>query len=67
VRALEGAPVATPLELSEIDDARLAPRKWRIDNLLRRLGQKGDPWSDFRRRATRIETAARALDRIGRR
>jgi bifunctional non-homologous end joining protein LigD len=67
VRALDGAPVATPIELSEIDDAGLGPRKWRIDNLFRRLGQKGDPWSDFKRRATRIETAARALDRIGRR
>jgi bifunctional non-homologous end joining protein LigD len=67
VRALEGAPVATPLELDEIDDAGLAPRKWRMDNLFRRLAQKGDPWSDFKRRATGIQTAARALDRIARR
>jgi bifunctional non-homologous end joining protein LigD len=67
LRALEGAPVATPLDLAEIDDDSLEPRKWRIDNLFRRLGQKGDPWSNFKRRATRIETAARALNRIERR
>lgn len=66
LRALEGAPVATPLELDEIDDAGLTPGKWRMDNLFRRLEQKGDPWSDFKRRATGIETAARALDRIER-
>jgi bifunctional non-homologous end joining protein LigD len=67
VRALEGAPVATPLDLSEIDNPRLTPRNWCTRNLFRRLGQKGDPWSDFKRRATRIDTAARALVRIARR
>jgi len=66
VRALDGAPVATPLALDELDDATLRPRKWRIDNLLRRLGQKGDPWSDCRRRATRIDTARRALNKVRR-
>jgi bifunctional non-homologous end joining protein LigD len=67
VRALAGAPVATPIELAELDDASLEPGKWRIDNLFRRLGQVGDPWSDFKRRATSIETARRALNKIGRR
>lgn len=66
LRALAGAPVATPIELAEIEDESLEPGKWRIDNLFRRLGQKGDPWSDFRRRATRIGTAARALHKIKR-
>jgi len=63
VRALAGAPVATPIELAELDDASLEPGKWRIDNLFRRLGEAGDPWSDFRRRATSVETARRALDK----
>ena len=66
VRALDAAPVATPLTLDELDDASLRPRKWRIDNLFRRLGQKGDPWSDCRRRATCVETARRALNKLRR-
>jgi len=66
VRALAGAPVATPLELAELEDASLEPGKWRIDNLFRRLGQKGDPWTNFQRRATRIESARRALKKLGR-
>jgi bifunctional non-homologous end joining protein LigD len=67
VRALAGAPVATPLALDELEDASLGPQKWGIGNLMRRLGQKGDPWSDFRRRATSLETARRALRKTGHR
>ncbi|ASK35726.1 non-homologous end-joining DNA ligase [Alloalcanivorax mobilis] len=44
VRALPGAPVATPLEWSELDDARLTARRYTVANLFRRLGQRQDPW-----------------------
>ncbi len=66
LRALPGAPVATPIALDELEDATLDPRKWRIDNLFRRLAQTGDPWAGCRRRATQIETARRALAKLAR-
>lgn len=61
VRAKPGAPVATPLDLAELGDARLAPRRWHIRNIRRRLAQKGDPWSDIGRHATSVGGARDAL------
>lgn len=43
VRALPGAPVATPIDWSELGSTE--PRSFTITNLFRRLGQKDDPWS----------------------
>lgn len=42
LRARPGAPVATPLEWSEL--GRAGPRRYTIANLFRRLGQRDDPW-----------------------
>jgi bifunctional non-homologous end joining protein LigD len=64
VRALPGAPVATPLDIDELGDSRLEPQRWHLKNILRRLGNKDDPWADIRRHATspgRIRQALRAL------
>lgn len=61
VRAQPGAPVATPLELAEVQDPELGPRRWHLGNVRRRLGQKGDPWSDIQRHATAIRSARRKL------
>lgn len=47
VRALPGAPVATPLEWDELGS--VDPRDYRVDNLFRRLGQRDDPWADLER------------------
>ncbi len=44
VRALRGAPVATPLAWSEVGNADLGPRSYGVSNLFRRLGQRDDPW-----------------------
>lgn len=54
VRGRAGAPVATPLEWDELSDAELGPRSYTIGNLLRRLGQRDDPWK-------RISDAAKPL------
>jgi bifunctional non-homologous end joining protein LigD len=43
VRALPGAPVATPIEWDELGGTE--PRRWTIGNLFRRLGQRDDPWA----------------------
>jgi bifunctional non-homologous end joining protein LigD len=45
VRARAGAPVATPLDWSEL--GRAEPDGFTIRNLFRRLAQKADPWERF--------------------
>lgn len=42
LRALPGAPAATPIEWHELGDSE--PRRWGIGNVFRRLGQIDDPW-----------------------
>lgn len=61
LRARPGAPVATPLEWEELDRSDLGPRSYRIDNILRRLGQTEDPWKDIRRHAVGAENLAGRL------
>jgi bifunctional non-homologous end joining protein LigD len=61
VRALPGAPVATPLTLDELGDNTLHPRRWHLRNVLRRIAQKGDAWTDIRRHAVTLERARDAL------
>lgn len=64
VRALPGAPIATPLSLDELDHGELGPRRWHLKNILRRLGQKDDPWREIRRHARSPRKARRALHRL---
>ncbi len=54
VRALPGAPVATPLAWDELDDPDLHPRRWTLASVPARVAERGDPWA-------RIAAAARAL------
>jgi bifunctional non-homologous end joining protein LigD len=61
VRALSRAPVATPLDIGELGDRRLDPQRWNLKNILRRLGQKRDPWADIARHVTAVGSAHRAL------
>ena len=65
VRAIAGAPVATPIEWQELGDRRLHPRRYSIRNIRRRLGQKDDPWADIARHGHSIGAAARRLERLG--
>jgi bifunctional non-homologous end joining protein LigD len=64
VRAIEGAPVATPLSWSEALAAGLSPRQYTIENLFRRLGQREDPWVEIDRRAQAIAAAGRKLEAL---
>jgi bifunctional non-homologous end joining protein LigD len=66
VRARREAPVATPLDWSELDDAGLGPRRYTITNLFRGLGQKPDPWADIDRHARPLRAAAERLTALGR-
>ncbi|MGX5914451.1 non-homologous end-joining DNA ligase [Aliidiomarina sp. Khilg15.8] len=46
VRALPGAPVATPLDWDELQSG-VSPQQWNISNIRQRLGQKTDPWENM--------------------
>ena len=48
VRALPGAPVATPLEWDELNDPELHPRRWTLRDVAGRIADRGNPWSDIR-------------------
>jgi bifunctional non-homologous end joining protein LigD len=45
VRALPGAPVATPLEWDELSDPELSARAWTLRTVAERLADRGDPWA----------------------
>lgn len=59
VRARRGAPVATPIDWHEL--GRVAPRRYTIANLARRLGQKDDPWARLHDERCALAPAADAL------
>lgn len=62
VRAIEGAPVATPIRWDEVEDGRMHARRYSIANVIRRLGQLNDPWADISRRGQSLD---HAIARIG--
>lgn len=62
IRPLPGAPVATPLDWSEVRRSDLDARSYRVDNIFRRLGQKEDPWGDVGDRAVALADAVRRLE-----
>ena len=64
VRARPGAPVATPLDWEELDDADLSPTRYTMENLRRRLGQKEDPWRGFLQEARALRDARQKLDEL---
>lgn len=47
LRALEGAPVATPLSWDELDKKGLESQTYHIGNIFRRLSQIEDPWKQL--------------------
>lgn len=64
VRAIAGAPVATPLRWDEVGAGDLHPQNYTIKNIFRRLAQTDDPWSDLGRHACSVGAAkARLSDR----
>lgn len=62
VRAKPTAPVATPLHWEELDDRRLAPQRWTIETIGRRLDAEGDPWKRIGSHARGLRAAMRALE-----
>lgn len=64
VRAIEGAPIATPLAWDELSKMGLTSRSYHIKNIFRRLNQIDDPWKNHRRKAVRLQKNRDALDRL---
>ena len=64
VRARPGAPVAMPLDWSEVEDKKLDPRGWSIRTALARIEDTPDPWRGWRRRAKGLVRARRRLDEL---
>lgn len=64
IRAIEGAPVATPLRWNEVDDSSLGPRSYRIDNIFRRLGQIDDPWAALLEQRHSLDAARKRLQEL---
>ena len=63
VRALAGAPVATPLHWEELDNRRLDPQGWSITNIVSRLADHGDPWAAMSRHVGSLHAASQILAR----
>lgn len=54
LRAIEGAPVATPLDWDELSGLERGSQTYTIKNIFRRLSQKGDPWKGMWRHAVKL-------------
>ncbi|HSW75434.1 MAG TPA: non-homologous end-joining DNA ligase [Candidatus Saccharimonadales bacterium] len=53
VRAIEKAPVATPIHWDEL--SKTTPQKYNIKNIFKRLATKGDAWKDFHKKRKHLE------------
>jgi bifunctional non-homologous end joining protein LigD len=62
LRAKPGAPVATPLDWDELDDASLRSQTYTLGNIFRRLGQKDDPWRQMMRHRRSLDDPRQRLD-----
>src|SRR6056297_1102739 len=55
VRSIKTAPIATPLDWDELSEKDFDARKYTMNNIFQRLGNKKDPWENFDSRATSIK------------
>lgn len=61
VRARAGAPVAAPLNWSELNRPNLRSNLYTIRSISQRLGRLGDPWREIDRRPYSLTAASRRL------
>lgn len=64
VRPRPGAPVATPVEWSEVNKATLKPDMYTIKNIFKRLAVKGDVWHGMQKYAKSLKGARKKLDKL---
>jgi bifunctional non-homologous end joining protein LigD len=51
VRAKQGAPVAAPIDWSELEDKDFNAQSYNIGNIFKKISQKKDPWGSIWRKA----------------
>lgn len=61
LRARPGAPVATPLDWEELDRLKSA-QAYTLATLFNRLGQKGDPWKAWNKKAVSIKQLSKEFE-----
>ncbi|MCA9688649.1 MAG: non-homologous end-joining DNA ligase [Nannocystaceae bacterium] len=61
VRARPGAPVSTPLTWDELTDSDLNAQKYKIGDVLARLGKMRDPWHELAKHARSLPRARAKL------
>lgn len=64
VRALPGAPVATPLEWKEVSKKSLKPGQWNIKTIFKRFARKDDPWKGIHNYAQSLKVAKKKLNTL---
>jgi bifunctional non-homologous end joining protein LigD len=64
VRARPGAAVSLPLDWSEVNRKDLRPNGVTIRTVFDRLEKAGDPWRDFRRHATSLNSARGKVEKL---
>jgi bifunctional non-homologous end joining protein LigD len=64
VRTRPGAPVATPIEWSELDDASMRPDRFTIREVAKRVAEHGDPWAGLGRHARSLSGPVDKLRRM---
>ena len=64
IRALEHAPVATPLHWDELNINTLNAQYYTIDTIFKRLETRDDPWQDFEKNAKAIDAAINIMDKL---
>jgi bifunctional non-homologous end joining protein LigD len=62
-RARPGAPIATPISWQELREGA-SPRDWSIKTIIRRMGQKDDPWAGIMRHAQSLQSHQPELDEL---
>lgn len=61
VRARRGAPVAMPLDWSEVEDRKLRPDRYTMRNAVKEVAKGHDPWKGWRRRARSLKEPIKRL------
>lgn len=64
VRAIENAPVATPLHWDELDDKDLNAQSYTLKNIFKRLDQIEDPWKEIHSHKFSLKSAQLKLGEL---
>ncbi len=64
LRALPGAPLATPLDWHEALAHGMHPQRYHVRNVFRRLGQRDCPWRDLDQHAAALAPAIERLSQL---